>query len=217
MLCLTSIFGQLTFIHTSDTIAYPTVPVVSRYCTIEIDNPTQTAFQFSVIRVENQVVPNWASAICTSVDCYVTTVDSASVTILPGTSEEVKLYFAFFQNTTDTARALFLFRNEQNPSNHYLHNFYGVDSSQLLNIHDWNTPVTGFTIAPNPFASATLIQFPEKLSNETLQILNSTGKVVESFVINGAAIEIERGNLLNGVYFVRLASGKFPMQRLVVY
>ena len=112
-----SCYGQLNFNVVSDTIAFPNNVGVSGECVVEIENPTNANIQLNVVRLENVVQPNWFSAICTSIKCYPAGVDSVSVDVMPGDTEVVRIYFQYHSNTTDTARALMRFSNDQNALN----------------------------------------------------------------------------------------------------
>lgn len=208
-------FGQLTFTLTSDTICHPPGVDVSGACTIEIENSTDSSIQLSIVRLTNDVAPHWLNAICTSVFCYPASVDSVSLEIASGTTEEIKLFFQFFAYNADTAHALFLFRNEQDTLNRLSQNFYGVDSTQPLSILPLKQKKS-IIIAPNPFRSSTIIQFPEHLDNERLQIITSKGIIVKSVLVTGSSYEMHSDGLPKGWYFLRLESGKHPAQRLLI-
>ena len=209
-------FGQLNFALTSDTIAYPIAVGISGVCTVDIENTTASSIQLSIIRIENDVAPDWGSAICTSTLCYPFMVDSVSLVIASGTTEEIKLYFQFSTHTTDTARGLFLFRNEDDTINQYSHNFYGVDSEQTLTVTTLKQ-IKNLTISPNPFYSNTIIQFPEQLYNERLQIISVNGKIVKSVLVTGSSYELYREELSKGLYFLQFESGKYSTQRLLIH
>ncbi len=63
----------------------------------------------------------------------------------------------------------------------------------------------GTTIFPNPFSSSTTLQTNQVLANATLAVYNSYGQEVKQLRnISGHEINIERGELPGGLYFIRL-------------
>ena len=80
--------------------------------------------------------------------------------------------------------------------------------------------VSSLTVTPNPFSERTVISF----SNENNQVYDITvtsltGQIVRRFQnISGNAIELERGNLQAGMYFVTFQSetGKIATTKVVV-
>lgn len=60
------------------------------------------------------------------------------------------------------------------------------------------------TIFPNPFNSFTTIKLQIEIENSTLTIYNIFGQPVKSIRVNDDEIKIDRGNLLSGMYFIKL-------------
>lgn len=62
-----------------------------------------------------------------------------------------------------------------------------------------------FRIAPNPFSVSTTIQFNTKIENGDLEIYNLYGQKMRSLAIkNSHSITIDRGDLIEGIYFLSL-------------
>lgn len=61
------------------------------------------------------------------------------------------------------------------------------------------------SLYPNPFSKTATITFGKHIENATLQFTNSIGQVVKEMKqVSGQEIQINRDNLGNGLYFVRL-------------
>ncbi len=74
----------------------------------------------------------------------------------------------------------------------------------IKNIEDLNK----LTISPNPFTSQTTISFKRELKNGTIKIVDLVGKEVKSYQFSGTKINIEKGELQSGVYFIQVFSEK---------
>ncbi|MBS1774661.1 MAG: T9SS type A sorting domain-containing protein, partial [Bacteroidetes bacterium] len=98
----------------------------------------------------------------------------------------------------------------------------GFDVQPLAGVSDL-TSVRGFTLVPNPAATAALVRFEatEALSQSELTITNIAGMVVKRVPlgrVNGLFTQqIDVSGLANGLYFVTLhANGQQQVQKLVV-
>jgi hypothetical protein len=61
-------------------------------------------------------------------------------------------------------------------------------------------------IFPNPFSTETNIQIDRNLNDATLTVYNSYGELIKTIKnISGNTIKLNSGNLINGVYFIRLS------------
>lgn len=74
------------------------------------------------------------------------------------------------------------------------------------------------SIYPNPFTEQTTIGFNEVQTNTTIKITDVLGKEVKFFVLNGTrSLTLERGELLNGIYFMQIVDvNKRVINRKVV-
>ncbi len=74
-----------------------------------------------------------------------------------------------------------------------------------------------FALYPNPANDLVTIQFYQPLAaKEYLYIYDMTGRLVKTIVINGIGnVQINTGNLYNGVYYLRLGIGN-QVEKLVV-
>ena len=209
-------YSQLSFTITSDTIAYPDEIGISGECVIEVENQASSPTLLSIIRLENDVAPDWITAICTWELCHFSSVDSVSIEVPPLSTKEVKIYFQFLTSTIDTARCLMLFRDEENEANNLVHDFYGVSSEETLDLAERKREER-IRIAPNPFHSATRLLFPDLLQNEKVNIISASGVLIRSFLISGDSFQFHREMLPEGMYLLQFDSGKYPTERLVIY
>lgn len=68
-----------------------------------------------------------------------------------------------------------------------------------------NTQSAGITVFPNPFSARATVNATKVLSNATLTVYNSLGKIVQQQKeISGQTFTLSRENLPNGIYFIRL-------------
>jgi hypothetical protein len=210
-----SSYGQLSFSITTDTIAYPNQIGVSGECLIEVANPSLNPTLLTILRLENEVEPDWFTAICDWEICHFAGVDSVSIEVPPQSAQDVRIYFQFLVNTSDTARCRMLFRNEENISNRFTHDFYGVDGSSSLSTVE-KVQEKRVIIAPNPFQTSTSLRFPHLLQNESLNIIASNGTLVRSVIISGDSFELNKEDLAKGIYLLHFESGKYPTERIII-
>jgi hypothetical protein len=73
-------------------------------------------------------------------------------------------------------------------------------------------------IAPNPFAAHSTIQCDTQLQDATLTVVTIFGqKVIEQKNINGQSVDLDRGELSAGVYFVHLSMGnRVAVEKIIV-
>lgn len=74
-----------------------------------------------------------------------------------------------------------------------------------------------FALFPNPANDLVTIQFYQPVAaKEYLYLFDMTGRLVRTLVINGIEnVQINTGNLYNGVYYLRLGTGN-QVEKLVV-
>ena len=76
----------------------------------------------------------------------------------------------------------------------------------LTSISEHSANENQISITPNPFSLATTIQTNKNLINATLTIFDSFGKQVKQIKsLTGQKIILQRDNLPNGLYFIRLS------------
>ena len=74
-------------------------------------------------------------------------------------------------------------------------------------IESFDNKNKGYKIFPNPFSSQTTIQLNDNIIKATLTVYNIVGQKVETIDnITGQTIILDRQNLRNGVYFIRLTT-----------
>ncbi|HRG54284.1 MAG TPA: PKD domain-containing protein [Bacteroidia bacterium] len=64
------------------------------------------------------------------------------------------------------------------------------------------------TIYPNPFTSQTNILFTEEQKNITIKIMDVVGKEIKVIDFTGKELLLEKGNMKQGVYFIRIIDTK---------
>ncbi len=77
-----------------------------------------------------------------------------------------------------------------------------VNATQLKN------SIADFSIAPNPFTSATTIKFSDEQKNTTVKITDMLGKEIKTVNVTGKQCVIEKGEMRAGVYLVRIMDEK---------
>lgn len=96
----------------------------------------------------------------------------------------------------------------------YVNDLEGVSVStdQLKN------QVKGVKIAPNPMSELATINIPKTFKANQLFLFDITGKQVFNRAITKDYVELQKGNLLPGMYFYRLedAQGQFATGKLVI-
>ena len=82
------------------------------------------------------------------------------------------------------------------------------------------TLANSLTVTPNPFSETTVISFSNSTNQEyDITVTSLTGQVVRNFQnVSGTSVELERGNMTPGMYFVTFVSenGKIATTRVAV-
>ncbi|HMG16694.1 MAG TPA: T9SS type A sorting domain-containing protein, partial [Saprospiraceae bacterium] len=75
-----------------------------------------------------------------------------------------------------------------------------------------------FTIAPNPFSTETTITFSEEQINTTVKIVDLLGIEYKSIKFNGKQLDIKRGDLNCGIYFIQILSenGTAMLKKIII-
>ena len=71
-----------------------------------------------------------------------------------------------------------------------------------------NNEESGIIIYPNPFTSQTTISFSEEQKHTTIIITDVLGKEIKTINFSGKQCIIEKGEMSNGIYFVRIEDEK---------
>lgn len=72
------------------------------------------------------------------------------------------------------------------------------------NISDYNYSGIGLIVFPNPFSNSTTLVIPDEIKNSTLIIYDVIGNEIFKSPCSDNQLQIERGNLSNGIYFLQL-------------
>lgn len=70
---------------------------------------------------------------------------------------------------------------------------------------------------PNPAVDRMHIEFEESLNAQNVFLLNASGQMVQSHVVSGSSMELERGDLPSGIYFLQVQSGRVLSTTKVVF
>jgi hypothetical protein len=79
-------------------------------------------------------------------------------------------------------------------------------NNQLNGIHEFLKNENCLIISPNPLTSSSTLQLNTQLKNAEVVIYDVLGKEMMRRKMDGDRMEIERGSLESGVYFVRVRS-----------
>ena len=73
------------------------------------------------------------------------------------------------------------------------------------------------SIAPNPFTEKAMVKFPTELKAKQIRFLDAFGKVVRTVEpASGNTIEIEKGNLPAGNYFLEIQTNNRKISKKIV-
>jgi hypothetical protein len=93
------------------------------------------------------------------------------------------------------------------------------DLTLISNVLESETDANQLNIYPNPFNEITAIQFNSALYNAELDVFNAYGQKAKTITqISGYKIEIDRGDLASGIYFIRLTQDNetFKTGKLII-
>jgi len=79
-----------------------------------------------------------------------------------------------------------------------------LDWPKILGIGELSKSYLGITISPNPLTSFSTLQLNTQLTSAEVVIYNMLGKEMLRKTLTGNSMEIEKGTLGSGVYFVRV-------------
>jgi len=191
-----------------DTIKYagPGSPL---YCKDSLINNSSTGYYVDVVRVQNDTAPNWQTYFCLDV-CYLPSVDSARVYLLPDSSQVFILDF-LSDSLPDSSTVLMKFVNTINPSNVVYQRFYGI-SVAGMSVNSVSKEA-GVEIFPSPVATNSTFCFriadkKNKSENYSLVLYDVCGKSathIENLMNGDNYLSL---NLNEGIYFYALVKGK---------
>ncbi len=208
-------FSQnLQFNLTSDSIVHSIQENTSFYASSLITNTSVTdTLSVEIIRTINELPKFWRSSICINI-CFPDFVDSAVVSIPPGGSQELKVYFLSSERNSSIAHVRLQIRDFTNPTALFTPNFYAYDISTYPT-PEVEEPPTEVIASPNPFIEYTFLQMPDFLINATFTLYNSKGQqVLKMENLNDNYINLYIDNLPAGVYFgfINQESGQYKIK-----
>ena len=199
--------GAQTFTLTmvSDTIACG-MPGDAIYVYGELTNTTASPQIMDIIRAENNVPPDWETALCMDV-CYVPSVDSFQASF--SANESKTFIFHFYTDTiAGNGNGLVQFKNVADPTETMAQRFYG--KTDCIVGFSENEPAKLLALGndPNPVFSSTTIHFSLAQAGEiSLSVHDMAGRLVEMLVneSKGAGthrVLFDTKNLPTGTYFI---------------
>ncbi len=97
------------------------------------------------------------------------------------------------------------YQNNVNIFNFGLANGNTPTTCPTLSVKDFNSITQNINVSPNPFSTEATIRFENSLENITIELYNSIGQIVrKTQSANSKEIIINRENLVNGLYFLKL-------------
>ena len=120
--------GQSFSLQLIDTIKYDSPGSVIALKDSLVNN-SATGYYVDVFRVVNDTAPNWETSFCLDV-CYLPSVDSARVYLLPNAGQVFILDF-YSDTLPDSSTVYMKFKNVADPSNVVYQKFYGVTINGL--------------------------------------------------------------------------------------
>jgi blue copper oxidase len=94
-----------------------------------------------------------------------------------------------------------------------------VVSQNAVGIHNIPVADNGISVYPNPFSTATTIQFADdvNMDNVKIEISEVSGRVIRKFSSQSHSVLVERNGLASGVYFFTVfENGKNPVSRKII-
>jgi arylsulfatase A-like enzyme len=80
----------------------------------------------------------------------------------------------------------------------------GTFCNTTIEVSDFETIKESINVYPNPFSFQTTITFNKEQINTTVKIFDLYGKELRSICFSGKHLMIDKGNLVNGIYFVEM-------------
>lgn len=92
------------------------------------------------------------------------------------------------------------------------------DTCTDVSINEFKNQIS-LSISPNPFSIRTTFAFSESIRDASLKIYSISGQEVKRLQVSGSKFQVERGNLVGGIYFYQInfenksvATGKLFIQ-----
>lgn len=145
--------------------------------------------------MQNDTAQGWATSMCADV-CYNTDIDTATILIAPGDTQDFHMYFYTNAAGPDSSHVRMRFRNVNNSNNVYTADYYGI-TNNLSGINEATLQQNSIWLFPVPakdylFVSTNFAASKFILTDITGKIVLCTGK---------SPIDIR--NLDEGLYFLK--------------
>lgn len=166
-----------------------------------LNNPSDDSIHVDIIRVVNNVQPNWANGMCADTVCYFISTDSIHVIIPPNGNVEFRPGFTLFNDTTSqVAESIYDMKNKTDPSGQIMtHGFYGINTNVISSSQDLVLK-NQINIFPNPTSGIINIEDASVIKN--IKIFNWKGQLV--FEKRGDQKTIDISFLSQGNYLIAI-------------
>ncbi len=78
------------------------------------------------------------------------------------------------------------------------------DLHSTVGIHEEGINHSNISIYPNPFTKQAFIYFNKEQKNTMIRIMDISGKEIKTIVFSGTQFIIDKGEMVNGIYFVQI-------------
>jgi hypothetical protein len=205
--CDNSADGTFELVLTSDTVTYG--PAGSAlYCTADLINNSTEDVLILVRRIQNQIPPGWASAMCLDI-CLSSNVDSTSVFVPAGETQEYVMYF-FTDSSADTGATSILFRNRKLITNRYIQGFIGM-TDVASGVDQSVDPEV--TVSPNPATG--WIRISSDRAGE-FNLIDMSGRLLLKLELPGGQAQVSIEGLGRGCYLWRVSTSEGAMSGVIV-
>ncbi|PCH95385.1 MAG: hypothetical protein COB85_04600 [Bacteroidetes bacterium] len=208
--------GDFTFnLTTNDTVVgYPGTMI-----DVEADliNTSGADVLVEIIRDQNNLDMGWESAICADI-CLNPQGTEYTFLLKDGTTQHFWLHFYSDAGSEGEGHAKMVFRDANDFSNQYIVDMYAVSEFAALNINQVNTQ-SDISVFPNPFGNMATIATNGQAIISRMGIYDVSGQLVRIEAnINSGTVNIKRGELSPGLYYLELQSmdGIIGRQKILI-
>ncbi|MBC8045584.1 MAG: T9SS type A sorting domain-containing protein [Fimbriimonadaceae bacterium] len=192
--------GTFTAEEEGEVIYYGTVDnVIAAHITLTNSSADDVLIDF--MRTGESVPAGWYTSLCTDL-CYSPSIDSTTVYLTPGQSEEVRLDF-FTDLTPASGSVNIICKNHNDPTNMYGYTFNAESIEGTAIESNYNTE--SIQLSPNPANknNSITLSYPTHLSGNTFKIYSVVGtEVMENILEGNGKMLIDILSIPTGTYFI---------------
>ncbi len=193
--------GAFEAVEEGELIYYGTVDnMIAAHITFTNTSDDDVLIDF--VRESESIPAGWSTALCTDL-CYSPGIDSTTVFLTPGESEEVRLDF-FTDAMPATGSVILSCTNHYDPTNSYSFTI-NAESISAINITDFANNISG-NAYPNPATTGSVIHV--KTNNQQPEFVNIIS-------IDGQFKQMVHLNAMNGYTVPELPVGLYFIQYLI--